>query len=78
MRFETNDNIPKIKIGDRIKLIRAAEPYIGVKSGELGTVIDTSISKIVDVDGLRLVMWIKWDNGRETAMIDGVDTFDVL
>jgi hypothetical protein len=78
MGFETNNNIPKIKIGDRIELIRAADPDIGIKSGELGTVVDSSISKVVDIDGLRLVMWIRWDNNRETAIIDGVDTFEIL
>jgi hypothetical protein len=78
MGFETNDNIPEIKIGDRIELIRAADPDIGIKPGELGTVVDSSISKVVDIDGLRLVMWIRWDNNRETAIIDGVDAFEIL
>jgi hypothetical protein len=72
------DEVSNIKIGDKIRLIRAADPYMGIKSGEIGTVVDISMSKVVDLEGLRLVMWIKWESGKETSIIDGMDSFDTI
>ena len=51
---------------------------MGIKSEEIGTIIDTSMSQVVDLKGLRLVMWIKWDSVKETAIVDGLDSFEVL
>jgi hypothetical protein len=72
------DKLSKVKVGDKIRLIRVADPYMGIKSGEIGTVVDTSMSKVADLEGLRLVMWIKWESGRETAIVAGMDSFEVL
>ena len=72
------DKLSNVKIGDKIRLIRVADPYMGIKSGEIGTVVDTSMSKVADLEGLRLVMWIKWESGRETAIVAGMDSFEVL
>jgi hypothetical protein len=72
------DKLSNVKIGDKIRLIRVADPYMGIKSGEIGTVVDTSMSKVADLEGLRLVMWIKWESGSETAIVAGMDSFEVL
>jgi hypothetical protein len=72
------DKLSNVKIGVKIRLIRVADPYMGIKSGEIGTVVDTSMSKVADLEGLRLVMWIKWESGRETAIVAGMDSFEVL
>jgi hypothetical protein len=72
------DKLSNVKIGDKIRLIRVADPYMGIKSGEIGTVVDASMSKVADLEGLRLVMWIKWESGRETAIVAGMDSFEVL
>ena len=72
------DKVPTVKIGDKIRLIRAADPNLGIKPEEIGTVVDTSMSKVVDLEGLRLIMWIKWESGKETAIIDGMDLFEIL
>ncbi|MFZ0202770.1 MAG: DUF4314 domain-containing protein [Nitrososphaeraceae archaeon] len=72
------DKLSNVKIGDKIRLIRMADPYMGIKSGEIGTVVDTSMSKVADLEGLRLVMWIKWESGKETAIVAGMDSFEVL
>ena len=72
------DKVSNVKIGDKIRLIRVADPYMGIKSGEIGTVVDTSMSKVADLEGLRLVMWIKWESGKETAIVAGMDSFEVL
>ncbi|MFZ0265133.1 MAG: DUF4314 domain-containing protein [Nitrososphaeraceae archaeon] len=72
------DKLSNVKIGDKIRLIRVADPYMGIKSGEIGTVVDTSMSKVADLEGLRLVMWIKWESGKETAIVAGMDSFEVL
>jgi hypothetical protein len=72
------DKLSNVKIGDKIRIIRVADPYMGIKSGEIGTVVDTSMSKVADLEGLRLVMWIKWESGRETAIVARMDSFEVL
>ena len=72
------DKLSNVKIGDKIRLIRVADTYMGIKSGEIGTVVDTSMSKVADLEGLRLVMWIKWESGKETAIVAGMDSFEVL
>ena len=72
------DKLSNVKIGDKIRLIRVADPYMGIKSGEIGTVVDTSMSKVADLEGLRLVMWIKWESGKENAIVAGMDSFEVL
>ena len=72
------DKLSNVKIGDKIRLIRMADPYMGIKSGEIGTVVDTSMSKVADLEGIRLVMWIKWESGKETAIVAGMDSFEVL
>lgn len=72
------DKLSNVKTGDKIRLIRVADPYMGIKSGEIGTVVDTSMSKVADLEGLRLVMWIKWESGKETAIVAGMDSFEVL
>ena len=41
------DRTPAVKIGDKIRLIRAADPYMGIKSREIGTIVDYSISKVI-------------------------------
>jgi hypothetical protein len=78
MDHEATDNLSSVKVGDKIRIIRVADPYIGLRSGEIGTVVDTSMSKVTDLEGLRLVMWIKWESGKETAIIDGMDSFEVI
>jgi hypothetical protein len=72
------DKVSTVKIGDKIRLIRAADPNLGIKPKEIGTVVDTSMSKVVDLEGLRLIMWIKWESGKETAIVDGMDLFEIL
>jgi hypothetical protein len=78
MNYGGVNTLSGVKIGDKIRIIRVADPYMGLKSGEIGTVVDTSMSKVADLEGLRLVMWIKWESGKETAIIDGMDSFEVV
>ena len=72
------DKVPTVKIGDKIRLIRAADPNLGIKPEEIGTVVDTSMSKVADLEGLRLIMWIRWESGKETAIVSGMDLFEIL
>jgi hypothetical protein len=72
------DKVSTVKVGDTIRLIRAADPNLGIKPEEIGTVVDTSLSKVADLEGLRLIMWIRWKSGRETAIVDGMDLFEIL
>jgi hypothetical protein len=72
------NKVSTVKIGDKIRLIRAADPNLGIKSKEIGTVVDTSMSKVADLEGLRLIMWIRWESGKETAIVGGMDLFEIL
>ena len=72
------DKVSTVKIGDKIRLIRTADTNLGIKPKEIGTVVDTSMSKVVDLEGLRLIMWIRWESGKETAIVDGMDLFEIL
>ena len=72
------DKVPTVKIGDKIRLIRAADPNLGIKPEEIGTVVDTSMSNVADLEGLRLIMWIRWESGKETAIVGGMDLFEIL
>ena len=72
------NKVSTVKIGDKIRLIRATDPNLGIKPKEIGTVVDTSMSKVVDLEGLRLIMWIRWESGKETAIVDGMDLFEIL
>jgi hypothetical protein len=78
MNYGGINTLSGVRIGDKIRIIRVADPYMGLKSGEIGTVVDISMSKVADLEGLRLVMWIKWESGKETAIIDGMDSFEVV
>ena len=72
------DKVFTMKIGDKIRLIRAADPNLGIKHKEIGTVVDTSMSKVADLEGVRLIMWIRWESGKESAIVDGMDLFEIL
>jgi hypothetical protein len=72
------NKVSTVKIGDKIRLIHAADSNLGIKPKEIGTVVDTSMSKVVDLEGLRLIMWIRWESGKETAIVDGMDLFEIL
>jgi hypothetical protein len=72
------DKVSTVKVGDTIRLIRAADPNLGIKPEEIGTVVDTSMSKVADLEGLRLIMWIRWESGKETAIVGGMDLFEIL
>ena len=72
------DKVPTVKISDKIRLIRAADPNLGIKPEEIGTVVDTSMSKVANLEGLRLIMWIRWESGKETAIVGGMDLFEIL
>ena len=60
----------QIKIGDRVELIETNDTWSNLTKGSKGT-----ISKI---DESQDLIWVDWDNGEKLALIDGVDTFNII
>src|ERR671923_2421588 len=78
-----NNNNPNIKfsrtkIGDRVRLLYINDSNTKLKAGDLGTIVDFSISKILGNNSLSMIMWINWDKGIQYALIDDVDRYEII
>jgi len=60
----------EVKVGDRVELIETDDTWTKLKAGDKGTVFK--------IDEEQELIWVKWDNGEELALIDGVDKFKVV
>ena len=59
-----------VKIGDKIQLASLEDTLTKLKRGDKGTVFK--------IDDEQELIWVKWDNGEELALIQGVDKFNVV
>jgi len=59
-----------VKVGDKIQLISIDDTLTKLKTGAKGT--------IFKIDEEQELVWVKWDNGVELALIQGVDKFSVV
>jgi len=59
-----------VNVGDRIQLISIDDTWTKLKAGDKGTVFK--------IDEEQELIWVKWDNGEELALIQGVDKFNVV
>jgi len=59
-----------VKIGDKIQLTSFDDTWTKLKGGDKGTVFK--------IDDEQELIWVKWDNGEELALIQGVDKFNVV
>src|SRR5918912_3824286 len=79
------NNVPNHKkqqpcIQDRIKLIYIDDEYTGLTQGICGTVTGiyaaNEISK--SVNRPESIIWVKWDNGIELGLIEGIDKYEIV
>ena len=59
-----------VKVGDQIQLTSIDDTMTKLKAGAKGT--------IFKIDEEQELIWVKWDNGEELALIQGVDKFNVV
>lgn len=59
-----------VKVGDKIQLISIDDTWTNLKTGAKGT--------IFKIDEDQELVWVKWDNGVELALIQGVDKYNVV
>jgi len=59
-----------VKVGDRVELIETDDTFTKLQKGAKGTVFR--------IDEEQELIWVKWDNGEELALIDGVDKFKIV
>jgi hypothetical protein len=57
-------------VGDKIRLISTDDTLTKLKTGDKGT--------IFKIEEDQELIWVKWENGEELALIHGVDKFNVV
>jgi len=68
----------ELKIGQRIKLVHTNDNSTQLKPGDLGTVWDISVLDI-EIQGQPVkVVWISWDSGSRSTLIEGKDEFEIV
>ena len=60
-------------IGRRIRLLHAEDPDNKLKYGSLGTIKDIAITPHEEI-----VVWVKWYNGSNLALIHPLDSFEFV
>lgn len=70
----------KPTVHDRVKLIHIDEEYSGLVQGICGTVSGIYAANEIckSVNRAESIIWVKWDNGLELGLIDGIDTYELL
>jgi hypothetical protein len=60
----------KVKLGDRIELLEITDTMTRLEKGSKGTV------KKIEED--QELIWVKWDNGEDLAIIEGIDKYKII
>jgi len=60
----------KVKVGNRIQLIQTDDTFTRLEKGSKGTVIR--------IEEDQDLIWIKWDNGEELALLEGIDKYKII
>jgi len=60
----------KVKVEDRIELIKTDDTWTKLEPGSKGTV--TEIEEEQDL------IWVDWDNGEKLALLNGIDKFKII
>ncbi len=65
---------------DRIKLIHIDDEYSGLTQGICGTVSGIYAANEIckSVNRPESIIWVKWDNGIELGLIDGIDKYEII
>ena len=64
----------------RIKLIHIDDEYSGLPQGICGTVSGIYAANEIckSVNRPESIIWVKWDNGIELGLIDGIDKYEII
>jgi hypothetical protein len=67
-------------IHDRVKLIYVDDEYSGLTQGICGTVSGIYAAKEVckSVNRPESITWVKWDNGIDLGLIEGIDKYEII
>jgi hypothetical protein len=67
-------------IHDRIKLIHIDYEYSGLTQGICGTIIGIYAANEIckSVNRPESIIWVKWDNGIELGLIEGIDKYKIV
>ncbi len=65
---------------DRVKLIHIDDEYSGLTQGICGTIIGIYPANEIckSVNRSELIIWVKWDNGIELGLIEGIDEYETI
>ena len=65
---------------DRVKLIHIDDEYSGLTQGICGTIIGIYAANEIckSVNRSELIIWVKWDNGIELGLIEGIDKYEIV
>jgi hypothetical protein len=65
---------------DRIKLIYIDDEYSGLTQGICGTVCGIYPANEIckSVNRPESIIWVKWDNGIELGLIEGIDKYEIV
>jgi hypothetical protein len=63
-------------VGKRVRLKSTIGTCSILRFNDLGTV--AAVDGSSDWKGRQMKLWIKWDNGSNYPLIDGVDSFDIF
>ena len=65
---------------DRVKLIHIDDEYSGLTLGICGTIIGTYVANEIckSVNRSELIIWVKWDNGIDLGLIEGIDEYEKI
>ena len=65
---------------DRIKLIHIDDEHSGLVQGVCGTIIGIYAANEIykSVNRPESIIWVKWDNGIELGLIEGIDKYEII
>ena len=63
-------------VGKRVRLKSTADSCSMLGFNDLGTI--TAVYNLPEWKARQMKLWIKWDNGSNYPLIDGVDSFDIF
>src|SRR5919197_2344370 len=67
-------------IQDRVKLIYIDDDYSGLTQGICGTISGIYAANEIckSVNRPESIIWVKWDNGIELGLIEGIDKYEIV
>ena len=60
----------KVKVGDKVELLEMDDSMSRLQKGSKG--------KVVKIEEEQELIWVKWDNGEELALLMGIDKFKII